>query len=64
MKPFMNKRSIFWLVGMALLVVGVLVIAMLPTQTPVKGLDETSINVPNMENVPSENAPNLKLDTE
>lgn len=64
MKPFMNKRSIFWLIGMALLVIGVLVVLILPTQTPVKGLDEPSVNVPNMENVPSENAPNLKLETE
>ncbi len=62
MKPFMNKKSIWWLVGMAALVVGFLVVAMLPIREPVKGLDEPAVNVPSMENVPPDGA--LKLETE
>jgi len=62
LKPFMNKKSIWWLVGMAVLVVGFLVVAMLPIREPAKGLDEPSINVPSMENVPPDGA--LKLETE
>ena len=65
MKPFFNKRSILWLVGVAILVVGFLVLAVvLPARSPVKGGEGPSVDVPNMENVPSENAPKMTLDTE
>jgi hypothetical protein len=62
---FKNKKSAFWLAGIALLVVGFLVAAIvLPMNTPTPGAGGPDVTVPRMENVPSEGAPKMKLDVE
>jgi len=65
MKPFKNKRSMFWLAGVFVVVVGFIVAALvLPARAPVPGAEGPSVNVPRMQNVPPENAPKLGLETE
>ena len=65
MKPFKNKRSIFWLAGVFAVVVGFIVAAVvLPAREPIRGTDGPSVDVPRMENVPSQNSPKLDLDSE
>lgn len=64
-KEFKSKRSIFWLGGIAVLVLGFLVAAIvLPTTSPTPGAGEPAIQVPKMENVPPENAPKMQLEVE
>lgn len=60
---FKSKRAIWWLGGIAVLVVGFLVLAVvLPATSPTPGTGGPDIQVPRMENVPSEQAPKMKLD--
>jgi hypothetical protein len=62
---FKNKRAIFWLGGITILVVGFLVAAIvLPTTAPTPGTGGPDVRVPRMENVPPEQAPKMKLDVE
>lgn len=62
---FKNKRSLLWLSGITLLVLGFLVAAVvLPMTAPAPGSGSPDIRVPKMENVPPENAPKMKLDVE
>jgi len=64
MKAFTDKRRVFWLAGVAVLIFGFLVAALvLPgTSNPTEGLGP-AVHVPKMENVPPEGQ-KLKLDTE
>jgi hypothetical protein len=62
---FKSKRAILWLGGIAILVVGFLVAAVvLPTTAPTPGAGGPDVRVPRMENVPSEQAPKIKLELE
>jgi hypothetical protein len=62
---FKSKRAAFWLGGIAILVLGFLVVAIvLPSTTPTPGKGGPDIQVPRMENVPSDRAPRMKLDVE
>jgi hypothetical protein len=64
-KAFENKRSLLWLGGITLLVVGFLVAALvLPATAPTPGSGGPDVRVPKMENVPPEHAPRMKLDVE
>jgi hypothetical protein len=63
--PFKSKRSILWLSGIAILVLGFLVAAIvLPTTGSAPGEGYPDIRVPKMENVPSADAPRMKLELE
>lgn len=65
MKPFQNKRSVFWLAGVFAVVVGFIVAAMvLPNRKPIPGAEGPSVNVPRMQNVPPQNAPRLGVESE
>jgi hypothetical protein len=62
---FKSKRAILWLGGIAVLVLGFLVLmVVLPATAPTPGKDGPDIQVPKMENVPPEQAPKMKLDVE
>lgn len=62
---FKSKRSIFWLGGMAVLVLGFLVAAIvLPTTAPKPGATGPDVRVPRMQNVPPNDAPRMKLEVE
>jgi hypothetical protein len=62
---FKSKRSLFWFGGVTVLILGFLVAAVvLPATTPTPGAGGPDIQVPKMENVPSADAPKMKLDVE
>jgi hypothetical protein len=62
---FKSKRAVLWLSGIAVLVLGFLVLAVvLPATAPTPGAGGPDIQVPKMENVPPEQAPKMKLDVE
>lgn len=64
MKAFTDNRRLFWLGGIAVLIVGFLVAAVvLPmTSDPTKGMGP-AVHVPKMQNVPPDGQ-NLHLDTD
>lgn len=63
--PFKSKRATLWLAGIAVLVLGFLfALVLLPMSSATPGADGPDVRVPNMENVPSEHAPRMKLDVE
>jgi hypothetical protein len=64
MKAFTDKRRVFWLGGITVLIVGFLVAAFVLPQTsdPTKGLGP-AVHVPKMQNVPPDGE-KLKLDTD
>jgi hypothetical protein len=64
MKAFTDKRRLLWLGGIAVLILGFLVAALvLPmTSDPMKGLGP-AVHVPKMQNVPPEGQ-KLNLDTD
>lgn len=63
--PFKSKRSILWLSGVAVLILGFLAAAVvLPMTAKTPGAGGPEIHVPGMQNVPSEDAPKLKLELE
>lgn len=60
---FKSKRATLWLGGIAVLVLGFLVAAIvLPTTAPTPGEGGPDVHVPKMQNVPPEGA--MKLDVE
>jgi hypothetical protein len=62
---FKSKRSILWLGGIAVLVLGFLVAAVvLPMTSPTPGADGPDVHVPKMDNVPPDQSPKMKLDVE
>jgi hypothetical protein len=62
---FNRKRSILWLGGIAVLILGFLVAAVvLPTTAETPGAGGPDVRVPRMENVPSDHAPKMKLEVE
>jgi hypothetical protein len=64
MNPFKGKRRVLWLGGMFVLVVGLLAAAtVLPTVTATPGAGGPTVDVPKMQNVPSEEAPKMRLET-
>lgn len=59
-----SKRAALWLGGVALLVLGFLVAAVvLPASSPTPGADAPDVQVPKMENVPPSDS-KMKLDLE
>ena len=63
-RAFSNKRSIFWLLGLFILVAGFIAAAViLPATSKTPGSDQPQIQVPNMQNVPPAAAPKMRLDT-
>jgi len=63
--PFKSKRSVLWLAGIAVLLLGFLVaVVVLPLTSPMPGTDGPDVHVPKMDNVPSNRAPKMKLDVE
>jgi len=59
---FKSKRALLWLGGIAVLILGFLVAAVvLPMATPTPGAGGPDIRVPKMQNVPSDQAPKMKL---
>ena len=61
---FHNKKSIFWLIGMGVLIAGFLAFALIaPNRAPAPGSEAPELRVPNMQNVPPPHAPNLGLET-
>lgn len=64
-RKFHNKKSIFWLIGMGVLIAGFLAFALIvPNRTTTPGTEAPELRVPNMQNVPPPHAPNLGLETE
>lgn len=62
---FKSKRSILWLGGVAALIFGLLLAAViLPASERTRGTDGPNVQVPKMENVPPDQAPKMKLDVE
>jgi hypothetical protein len=62
---FKSKRALLWLGGIAILVVGFLVAAIvLPATAKAPGGGGPDVRVPRMENVPPEQAPKMKLELE
>ena len=62
-RKFHNKKSVFWLIGVGVLITGFLAFALIvpnlsPTQAP-----EPELRVPNMQHVPPSNAPHMGLET-
>jgi hypothetical protein len=65
MKPFQDKRSVWWIGGVAAALVALFVaFVVVPATRPEKGQQGPRIDVPRMENVPPPSAPPMKLDTE
>jgi hypothetical protein len=63
MKAFQDKRSVLWLGGVIVLVLGILAAFVLLPSSQVPSSSATDdIRVPKMENVPADNAPKMKLD--
>ena len=63
-RAFANKKSIFWLAGVFVLVVGFVVAALvLPATSKTPGTGQPNIQVPKMQNVPPAQAPKMRLDT-
>ena len=64
-RAFFSKKSLLWLTGVVVLVVGFLVAAViLPATSKTPGADQPNIQVPKMQNVPPAAAPKMRLDTE
>lgn len=64
-RKFHNNKSIFWLIGMAVLITGFLAFALIvPNRAPAPGSEAPELRVPNMQNVPPPSAPNLGIETE
>jgi hypothetical protein len=62
---FKSRRALLWLGGIAILVVGFLVAAIvLPATARTPGAGGPEVQVPKMENVPPEQAPKMKLELE
>jgi hypothetical protein len=65
MNQFKGKRRVFWLGGLAALVLGILAGAVvLPTLTTNDGGGPSKAQVPNMQNVPPDEAPKMKVEVE
>ena len=63
-REFHNGKSIFWLIGMGVLITGFLAFALIvPNRTATPGTEGPELRVPNMQNVPPAHAPNMQLDT-
>lgn len=60
---FKTRRSLLWLGGITVLVLGFLVAAVvLPMTARTPGAGGPDVHVPKMENVPSDRAPKMKLE--
>ncbi len=63
-RPFANKKSILWLIGLSLLIVGFLAFAtIVPHRTATPGSGGPEVNLPSMQHVPPSHAPHMQLDT-
>ena len=64
-REFFSKRSLVWLAGLVVLIVGFVVAAvLLPATSHAPGTEQPNIRVPRMQNVPPADAPKMRLDTE
>ena len=61
---FHNNRSIFWLLGVGLLVIGFLAFAVIVPNATSPGSEGPDVNVPNMQHVPPSHAPHMQLDVQ
>lgn len=65
MNQFKGKRRVYWLGGLAVLVLGILAgAAILPNLTTNTGGGPSEAQVPNMQNVPPDEAPKMKIEVE
>lgn len=64
-RQFRNNKSILWLISVGVLIIGFIAFALIvPGQSPVPGSEGPEVNVPSMQNVPPESAPNMQLETQ
>lgn len=64
-RAFFNKQSILWLAGLAVLIAGFIVAAVvLPATSKTPGSDQPKIEVPKMQNIPPADAPRMRLETD
>jgi hypothetical protein len=61
---FHNKKSIFWLLGVALVIGGFLAFALTVPGSTSPTTETPAVHVPNMQNVPPPSAPHLQLDVQ
>jgi hypothetical protein len=62
MKAFSDSRRYFWLGGVLVLFVGLLVaLLVLPATSRTPGAEQPDIHVPKMENVPPPEVPRMQL---
>jgi hypothetical protein len=65
MNEFKGIRRTYWLIGVAIMVVGVMTaLVLLPAFSPTRGTGGPDIRVPKMQNVPPAGAPRMRLDLE
>ncbi len=64
MKPFQDKKSVWWIVGVAAALIALFIaFVAVPSMTPIKN-DGVEVDVPRMENVPPPAADRMKLELE
>ena len=61
---FHNKNSIFWLLGVGLLVVGFIAVALIAPNATSFSDEGPDVNVPSMQHVPPQQAPHMQLDVQ
>jgi hypothetical protein len=59
---FHNKKSIFWLLGVGLVIGGFLAFALTVPGSTGPSTEGPEVNVPSMQNIPPPSAPNMKLE--
>jgi hypothetical protein len=65
MKPFQDKRSVWWICGVAMAIVAPFVaFVVVPSTTPTPGAGGVEVDVPKMENVPPPAAARMKLESQ
>jgi len=63
-RKFHNKKSIFWLIGMGVLITGFLAFALIVPNRTTPGSETPELRVPNMQNVPPPQAPNMGFEVQ
>jgi hypothetical protein len=65
MKPFQDKRSVWWLLGVGAALVALFVaFVVVPSSSPTPGAGGVEVDVPKMENVPPPAAARMKLESQ
>jgi len=64
MKPFQDKKSVWWISGVAAALIALFVaFVAVPSMTPIQS-DGVNVDVPSMENVPPPAAERMKLESQ